>query len=115
MENFNILKGKIFNKIIVDDNQIFFYCDDNIVYKLYDANNSGSELESIVGDLEDLINNPILSAEEIKNEDSKFNCMIWTFYKLATIKGYVDIRWQGSNDGLYADEVSLIKVNNKKV
>src|ERR1035437_4618441 len=54
-------------------------------------------IESIVGDLADLIGSPILMAEEsvcTNNGDDE-----WTFYKLATIKGFVDIRWCGSTDG----------------
>lgn len=68
-------------------------------------------IESVVGDLQDLVGNPILLAEEVNNasnvnldNDESFT---WTFYKLATIKGYVDIRWYGSSNGYYSEEASL--------
>ena len=73
----------------------------------------------IVGDLNDLINHPLLMVEEVTNEgvnpsgvevpeyqDSSFT---WTFYKLATIKGYVTLSWYGESNGYYNESVSFCK------
>lgn len=72
-------------------------------------------IESIVGDLSDLVGEPLLLAEEAtsdkhpegheaKDYEESFT---WTFYKFATRNGYVDVRWFGESNGYYSESVSF--------
>jgi len=70
------------------------------------------QIEDVVGDLEDLVGSPILMAEVSTNSDNPRNSrdesFTWTFYKLATVKGYVTIRWYGWSSGNYS-EIALFR------
>ena len=64
------------------------------------------EIESIDGDLDDLIGAPILMAEEtIKEGGDPLESSTWTFYKFATVKGYVTVRFLGWSSGYYSERV----------
>lgn len=71
-------------------------------------------LEHVVGNLEDLLYSPILVTDE-STYDSRDNNDVfsatWTSYRLATIKGYVDIRWYGASNGYYLESVDFFEVD----
>jgi len=77
---------------------------------------ANASIEDVVGDLEDLVGSPIVMAEESTNSDNPKDekypdeSFTWTFYKLATVKGYVTIRWYGASNGYYSETASFVRV-----
>ena len=71
------------------------------------------DINDIVGDLEDLVGEPLLVAEQVEGEtpvdfnERDYESVTWTFYKFATRKGYVDVRWLGESNGYYSEGVDL--------
>ena len=68
-------------------------------------------INDIVGDLQDLVGEPLLIAEEVKGatepDEEHYESYTYTFYKFATRKGYVDVRWLGESNGYYSESVDL--------
>ena len=65
-------------------------------------------VEEVIGDVEDLVGNPLLMAESVSEND-------WTFYKFATIKGSVTVRWLcDPGSGYYGDEPDVYFYTPKK-
>lgn len=72
-------------------------------------------IADVIGDLADLISSPITLAEESSKragEGEVSESGTWTFYRLATAKGHVDIRWLGTSNGWYSEHVDFEEVTN---
>lgn len=64
-------------------------------------------IEDIEGDLNDLVGRPLTVCEEVSNDDPNASeSATWTFYRFATDKGYVTVRWYGSSNGYYSEAVT---------
>ena len=138
---FDLFKGKIFKEIKEHHDKIDFIVDENEAYRMFHDQDCCESVfvEDICGDLENLIDSPILVAEEASNnvnvntidpddqllhdkkamwealaspvdDDLSDDSNTWTFYKLATIKGSVTIRWHGTSNGYYAEGVDVEKI-----
>lgn len=116
--NINELVGKTLTDVSInkDNDEIRFTCEDGTVYKMYHSQNccESVSIDDINGDLTDLVDSPILLAEENANnnnpkgsEEWKDESCTWTFYKIATRKGQVDIKWYGHSNGYYSERVDF--------
>ena len=98
-----------------DDDFITFKTTCGREFKMKHDNESFEKvfIADITGDMPGLIATPVLLAEVSTNDEPEPKNdaeAMWTFYKLATIKGYVDIRWYGESSGFYSMGVSFYEV-----
>jgi hypothetical protein len=132
---FEDLKGRILKSVVQEDDLMVFTDSEDSVFHLKHRQACCERvyIESVVGDIADLIGTPILMAESVTNSregdvpenhmqeswnypddgSDEFMTLIkpysytWTFFKLATIRGYVDIRFFGTSNGCYSESASL--------
>jgi hypothetical protein len=127
MASIKDLIGKTLTKVDLDKSRycdtIIFHTDQGEVYQMYHSQDccESVTVEDVVGDLEDLIGSPIIVAEERSSNvnpcgiEKEFQeSFTWTFYELATIKGYVTIRWYGESNGYYSESVDFDRVENNE-
>lgn len=97
------------------DNETVTFENDKVRYVLYHNQDCCESVvvEEIIGDLEDLENLPLLIAREDSNADGEElpneESYTWTFYNFATYKGYVTIRFLGTSNGYYSEDVQCMK------
>jgi hypothetical protein len=124
MASFSDLLGKTLTQIdgaTEGSECIRFFADDGSRWRMehYQDCCESVDVAEIVGDVADLIGSPILLAEEVTHDcvtpdgvevgagrylDDSYT---WTFYKLATAKGHVTLRWLGTSNGYYSESVDF--------
>ena len=113
--------GRTFKRVelLGSNEQLIFVEEDGTRWRFYHDQDCCESvlIEDINGNLEDLVDSPITIAEEASvspdNEGSYSDSTTWTFYKFATIKGYVDVRWLGQSNGYYSEKVDLEVTKDK--
>ncbi len=118
--NINELLGKTLTEAngAKGDGEIAFKTTDGKKYKLYHSQDccESVSVEDICGEMSDLVGSPITQAEEASNQDTPAgvekpsDSFTWTFYRLATAKGQVVIRWLGESNGYYSESVDFEEV-----
>lgn len=119
-EGLNEMIGLIFDRVHVNNDKTeLTFENDNVTYIFYHENDccESVSIEDICGDLSDLENSPLMQISESTSNTNPDNFtkkyqdyFTWTFYKFATIKGYVDVRWYGESNGYYSEAVNLKKI-----
>jgi hypothetical protein len=119
MKEFSELLGKTITEIVgcsPGSEQVMFVCNDENTYVMDHTQDccESVSVEDVAGDIGDLIGSPITMAEEaVSNENPEGvekdyqDSFTWTFYKLATVKGYLTIRWYGESNGYYSEGVDF--------
>lgn len=100
-----------------DSSDLRFHCSDGTEYLMHHVQDccESVSLEDIVGDLNDLINQPIVTAYESNGDDPPLydneESFTWTFYTIGTAKNTITLRWYGSSNGYYSERVDFEKIN----
>lgn len=123
MSDISLLLGKTLTTIEMKRDEIRFTDEAGIRYVM--AHNQDCcesvEIEDVEGDFGTLLGSPILVAEkvesreehpELKQPEFKDDSFTWTFFKLATVQGHVDIRWFGTSNGYYSENVDFYPETN---
>lgn len=119
LKRFEDLKGHTLTSVekttdSYNDDRLIFTLFTGEQYMLYHSQDCCENvyIEDIDNDLSVLVDSPILVAEKVTSDENPDNvdmgsqdCFTWTFYKLATAKGHVTIRWYGESNGYYSESV----------
>ena len=114
--NLEQFEGKIFTSVFQTDNkgqdEIHFLGEESYKMSHFQDCCENVDIESIVGNLTDLIDTPIVDATQTteNGENGSYDSYTWTFYNFRTIKGSVTIRWNGESNGYYSESVDVIKL-----
>lgn len=119
--NVSALLGKTITEIkgAQGDDRMEIRTADGGFYAFYHSQDccESVSIEDIVGDVADLIGEPLLEAEEATSNDNPEgvkkdyqDSFTWTFYKLGTRKGRVTIRWYGESNGYYSESVEFVSM-----
>lgn len=111
----NWLLGEVIMQIErIGDDELHFALENGRKYRMYHRQDCCESvyIEDIIGDLDDLIGSTVTMAEEVTETGSNdWDTYTWTFYKFATAKGYVTIRWYGTSNGYYSESVDIEEVH----
>ncbi len=118
--DFASLTGKVLRSIegaTKGSGTILFTLDNGQQYRMYHSQDccESVEVEDVCGAVSDLLGCPLALAECVSNapkptdtQQEDVDSDEWTFYKLATNKGAVTIRWFGTSNGYYSTKVDFV-------
>lgn len=107
------LLGKTLDRIEVIHHEVHIYTNDNKTYILGHRDDCCESVHFIdtVGDINDLLGSPLTLAEETYDESgTEGGHQTYSYYKFATIKGYVTLSWLGESNGYYSETVNIYEI-----
>lgn len=118
VKTFDELVGRTLYRVTEDGSELVLFLSDTNYVRFFHYQDCCESvfIDDICGDLDDLIGEPLLVAEEVSCEDQGpkdeyDESYTWTFYRFATRKGWVTVRWYGSSNGYYSESVSVEAVD----
>lgn len=123
------LIGLTLNRIegcLPDSYEVTFYSECGQQFRMFHHQDccESVSLNDVEGDVSDLIGTPIIVAETVSDAGQQAlnlliplpekggECEQWTFYRLATNKGWVVLRWYGDSNGYYSTDVTFERITN---
>jgi hypothetical protein len=128
--NFSKLNGATIHKIegcTQGSDRILFYTSVGIFQMMHHYNCCESvDVEDVCGDPNDIVDALVVKAEESSSENVEVGVAVpegwnpewkpesytWTYYRLITTKGDLDIRWFGSSNGYYSERVNFEQIRD---
>ena len=114
VREFNELLGRTLYRAEADGEALTLYLSDTnyVRFQHHQDCCESVYIEDICGDLDDLVGAPLVEAEKVSNYDAdplyeNEESYTWTFYRFRTRKGSVTVRWYGSSNGYYSEDVSV--------
>ena len=112
VRTFDELLGRTVSRIEQSDYELVLYLSRVNYVRFYHQQDCCEDvyIEDICGDLNDLVGSPLLVAEEVTDytgPDTGAESWTWTYYRFATQKGSVSVRWYGSSNGYYSESVDV--------
>lgn len=121
--DFSILKGLTITSIdgLEDDSaEVIFTTSEGRRFEMSHSKDCCERvsIEDVCGDVNDLLNSPILLAEKETSDEDPVDVnkeyhddlYCWTFYKLSTFKGDITIRWYEESNGYYSVGVDFNEI-----
>ena len=112
-----VFSGRTITKVEgleLGETKIYIYFSEDEYIKMYHQQDccENVDLDDICGntELEGAIFYELVEKKsdvELKAKDEYEESWTWTFYTIKTSKGYLDLRWYGSSNGYYGEDVDL--------
>ena len=109
--------GKVMVSVKQNGEELIFTDGDGIKYIFYHSQSccESVDIDDIEGELDWLVGLPMLMVEEVHNDASpktseygyEPESYTWTFYKFATNRGTVVVKWYGTSNGYYSESVDF--------